>query len=113
MSGQISNLRFCTDVIVLKNQWNGTVGNRIRENNSNDELFGGYKLEIDLLCFKRDVSARLNQEKIALQFSQLKLQFWRRYYGQHGNPFHREWGKSKNGITLLHILDELYGWEEP
>ena len=108
---QISNLRFCTDVMELRNQWDGSIGNRIREDNSKDELFGGYKLELDLLCFKRTTKEALDEAKVLLQFTHLKLQFWRRYYGRHGNPFHREWGKPKNGILLNHILDELYGWE--
>ena len=96
----------------LRNQWNGSIGNRIREDNSKDERFGGYKLELDLLAFNRNTEDEPNEEKAVLQFTHLNLQFWRRYYGRHGNPFHREWGKPKNGILLCHILDELHGWEQ-
>lgn len=75
-----------------------------------DDRLETIKLEPTLLCFTRDFDD--NKQSVELALSELRLDFWKTYRSGSAMLFnsHFESEKRSHGVTLLHLLDELNGW---
>jgi hypothetical protein len=51
------------------------------------------------------------QRRVRLQFHQLQLQVWGNY-SERLYIYNSQEETSKHAVTLLHIIDELWGWED-
>jgi hypothetical protein len=77
-----------------------------------DDRLETIKMEPTLLCFTRDFDD--TKRSVELAFSELRLDVWKTYRGGSAMLFNSrfESEKKNHGVTLLHLMENLNGWNE-
>jgi hypothetical protein len=89
---------------------------RIRQHDGiypDDDRLEAIKMEPTLLCFTRNYQESSSKSSsVELVFSELRLDVWKTYRSGTAMLFHSGSESKKHGVTLLHLLDHLAGWED-
>lgn len=75
------------------------------------DVLDNVKIEPSLLCYTRDFDQ--SKQSVELAFSELRLDIWMTYRSGAAKLFNsRQAADREHGVTLLHLLDHLSGWDE-